>query len=110
MRVEAIVTDLVKPHRQHMLDEAAQELDRVEGDDVALLRAKGDRAVRDVHEPAVRNGDAVRVATEVAENVPDLAEALLRVHDPALRSHAAHGALESLGVVKVVEPSEGARE
>jgi hypothetical protein len=46
--------------------------------------AKGDRAVGDVHEPAVRNGDAVRVATEVAENARPRGR-LLRVDNPVLR-------------------------
>jgi hypothetical protein len=75
--VEPVVPDLVKPIRQNVLDETAQELHRFERQHLALLGSEGDRAVGHVDEPAVGNRYAMSVAAEVTQHMSNLAKRLL---------------------------------
>ena len=65
--VEAVVTDLDEAGRQDVLDEASQELEGSEGRRLSFLGGKGDRALVDVGDAAVRDADAVGVPAQVAE-------------------------------------------
>ena len=72
--VQAVVADLVKAIRQDVLHEACKEGDGADRDALAILGAEGHGLVGDVDQPAVGDGYAVGVASEVGEDVVDAGE------------------------------------
>jgi hypothetical protein len=80
--VEAIVPDLVEAVGKDVEEEAAKELDGVEGDGAAVFGAEGDGIGGDLDEPGVGDGDAMGVAAEILEHVIEFPEGLFDVDDP----------------------------
>jgi hypothetical protein len=67
--VEADVADLVEAIWQYMLNEAPEELDRVEGLDIVAAGAEDDALVGGVEQTAVGDADAMGVAAEIGDDV-----------------------------------------
>ena len=76
--------------RQHMDEEASQELVRRDGHDLLLaacgvvLPAEGDLILLEGNEPMVGDRDAVGVAGEIVQNMLCSAKGRLGVDDPLL--------------------------
>ena len=104
--VQTNAADLVEAVGQHVLHEASEKLDLRDRLEPVTLRAEGHALVGDIDEAAVRDGDAMRVAPEIAEHVRGAVEGGLRVDDPALPRDDAHEPREAFGVLEVVEASE----
>lgn len=105
---QAVVSDLDVALGQHVLDEASEELDRRDRDRLAVLGAEGDVVVADVNDPAVRDPDSMRVATEVAEDVLGPGEGLFGIDDPTVLRDGGAEALEARGIGERVESREAA--
>jgi len=63
--VEAGVTDLAEPWRQDVLDQAGEELDRLQGDGASVLGAEGHLLIRDLQQSGVGDAHPVGVAPEI---------------------------------------------
>jgi hypothetical protein len=90
IRQKAKEADPDEPEWQHVQEKPPQEFvgaDR-EGPHLAavtvVLPPECDRAVRDVDDPMVGDGDAVRVPGQVLEHVRAAAEGGVGIHDPSL--------------------------
>jgi len=70
--------------RQHMLNQAMEELHRLQGDCSTVLGTEGHLLVRDLHQPRVGDAHPVCVATEILEHVAGFAERPFDVGDPSL--------------------------
>ena len=83
----AEVSDLYKPRRKDMLQEAAQELHCADGHDFALAipiiaPAEAHLAILEGDQPRVRDGDAVGVAGEIFQNLLGSAKRRLGIDHP----------------------------
>ena len=101
--IQAVMPDLDEAGRQHVLHEAREELNRVNGRRLAIAGSEGDELGGDVDEPAVGDGDAMGVAPEVAQHVVGAAEWPLGVGDPIDRPKLAHESVEAFRIAEVVE-------
>ena len=85
---EAVVPDAVKPVRQHMDQEAADELPAVQGHRLlavavpVILPAEADLAVVHGHQAVVGDGDTVGIPPDIVENLCRPGEGPLRVDHP----------------------------
>ena len=85
---EAVIADALKPIRQHMDQEAADELVGLEGHRFVLvaapvvLPAEADLAVVDGQQAAVGDGDAVGIAADILEDLFRAREGSLGVDHP----------------------------
>ena len=84
------VADAHKTARQQVQEEAAQELFDRQGHEPFLVAvsgvapAKGDVSVGESNQPAVGDGDAMSVSTEIAQHMFWAAERPFRVDDPVV--------------------------
>ena len=73
---EAELADTYESRRQHVEQEAADELDRIEGHDLSagmvrvVFPVEADAAVLQSAKPMVGDGDAVSIASQILEHVP----------------------------------------
>src|SRR6266540_5396591 len=81
---QAVVADLDEAARQNVLEESADEFERLEAAHLPAARAKHDLAITDVEEAMVRDGDAVGVLAEIAQERARTSERGLGVDDPLL--------------------------
>ncbi len=85
---EAIVPDAVKPVRQHMNEEAADELPTIQRHRLlavavpVILPAEADLAVVHGQQPVVGDGDTVGVASDIVEDLGWPGKRPLRVDHP----------------------------
>src|SRR5208283_908570 len=85
---EAVVPDAMKPVRQHMDQEAADELLGREGHRLlavvipVILPAEADLALVHGHQAVVGDGDAMGIAPDVVENLCRARERPLRINYP----------------------------
>src|SRR5271167_3762891 len=85
---EAVVPDAVKPVRQYMDQEAADELPGLEGHGLltvvipVILPAEADLAVLHGDQAVVGDGDAVGIPPDIVEDLCRSGERPLRVDDP----------------------------
>ena len=63
--VEARVADFPEPWRQDMLDQAVEELHRLQGGRAAMLGAEGHLLIRYIHQSGVGDAHPVGVAPEI---------------------------------------------
>ena len=83
-----------------MEQEAADELDRIEGHDLAAVvvfgvaPAEAYLAVNEIEEPAVRDGDAVSVAGQILQHMLGSAEGWLGIDDPLFAAQQAQQRVE----------------
>src|SRR5215469_5241857 len=95
--------DADEPSRKNMEQEATQELVRRYGHDLLLVAvcvvspAKRDATIAAGDETMVRDGDAVCVSSQVAEDVFRSAEGRLGVDHPVSGEHSPQKAAEVLG-------------
>src|SRR3954454_19015895 len=88
---ETVMADAMKAVRQGVQQETSNELIGRQGHHLALVvmpiiaPAKADLPVRHVDQPAVRNGDAVRVATEIGQDRRGTGKGAFGI-DPPLRT------------------------
>jgi len=88
-------------------EEAAQELDRVEGHDARLAAvsiippSEADRLSVEGQEPMVGDGDAVSVAAEIAQHMGRAAEGRLGIDEPFLLAQIRGQILEPRGITEV---------
>ena len=110
---KAEVADADEAGGQDVEEEAAEELDGVEGEgffDTAvavILPAERDAAVIDFQQAVVGNSHAVGVATEIVDDLGGAAERALGVDNPALTAGCPQPAADDLGVG---EPGQIAKE
>ena len=83
-RSEAVVSNLDEAWRQHVLDEAREQLVGGDGDGFAVLGAEGDAAIIPRDQALIGNADAVSVATEITNDLVGSTEGALGVDDPGL--------------------------
>ena len=82
------VPDAHEAAREHVQEKAPEEFVNAEGHDLraasvgVVFPAELDHAVEEADEARIRDGDAMRVASEVLEDLCRSAKRLLRVHDP----------------------------
>jgi hypothetical protein len=87
---QTVVADAHEVSRDDVEEEAADELGRLECDlgaavlAAAITIAEGDGAVLQGHEALVSDGDAVRVASEIAQGLVRSGDRRLAVDDPGL--------------------------
>src|ERR1700712_162990 len=85
---EAEVTDAVEPVRQHMDQEAANELISIQGHDLLavaipiIFPAEPDLAVVHGHQAVVGDGDAMGISPDIVEDLRRPGERPLRVDNP----------------------------
>src|SRR5271169_6207452 len=85
---EAEVANADQAGRQHVEQEAANELDRIERHDFssgvigAVFPVKADAAVFQSAKTVVGDGDAMRVASQILEHAPGSTEGRLDMDDP----------------------------
>ena len=85
---EAEVADADQSGRQHVEQEAADELDRIEGHGLGagmvrvVFPVEADAAVLQSAKPVVGDGDAMSVASQILEHAPWSTEGRLDVNDP----------------------------
>ena len=85
---QAEVADLDEARGQDVKQEAADELDRIEGHDLdavvvfGVAPAKAHLAVNEIEKPAVGDGDAVGIAGQVLQHMLGSAEGWLGIDDP----------------------------
>ena len=85
---EAELADTYESGRQHVEQEAADELDRIQGHDlsVGMVRVvfpvEADAAVLQSAKPMVGDGDAVSIASQILEHAPRSPAGRLDVYDP----------------------------
>src|SRR5215469_17268953 len=97
------MSDADEPSRKNMEQEATQELVRRYGHDLLLVAvcvvspAERNAPIVAGDEPMVRNGDAVGVSSQVAEDVFRAAEGRLRVDHPVSSEQSPQEAAEVLG-------------
>lgn len=101
---KAVMADAMKAVRQGVQQEAPDEFVGRQGHHLAFVvmpiiaPAEADPLARHVDQPAVRDGDAVRVAPEIGQDRRGVGEGALAVDDPlgaSLRRRAKTGAAES---------------
>lgn len=100
------MADAVEALRQHVEQEAADELVGAEGHGAlalgavatVVLVAEGDAGIVERDQPAVRNGDAVSVSRQIGEHCLWPGEGGLGVHDPLLFAERREVTTESLRV------------
>jgi hypothetical protein len=101
---EAELTDTYEAGGQHVEQEAADELDCIEGHDLGarvirvVFPVKADAAVFQGAQPVVGNGDAMSVASQILEHSPGSTEGGLDVNDPFEVSGCFTQGLESGGL------------
>jgi hypothetical protein len=85
---EAEVADANQAGRQHMEQEAADELDRIEGHGLGagvigvVFPVKADVTILQGAKPVIGDGDAMSVAGQILEYAPGSTEGRLDVNDP----------------------------
>lgn len=82
--VQAEVADLVVAARKNVLEKALDEDQGWETDAVVSVSAKADGVVLDINEAEVRDRDAVRVSSQVLQDVGRATERLFDVDTPLL--------------------------
>ncbi len=98
---QAIAADSHEPFRQHMQEEAAEEVDCVEGHDLLLAAvgiiapAEADAIPVEGGDAVVRDGHAVGVAAEVAQHMFGSAEGKVGVDVPSLVAELVDQLLEA---------------
>ncbi len=108
---EAEVTDAHETARQQVEQEAAQELIDGQSEQALLVGmggvspAEGDRALFECNQSAVGDGDAMRVAAEIAQSVFGATEGWLGVDDPLVAEEGSAPSGEGSGVGKWGEVS-----
>lgn len=95
---QAVVTDLDEAGWQDVLDEAIEEVDRIERDGLSVLGSKGNAARVEGDEPLVGDSDAMGVAAEVAHDVLGSAEGSLGVDDEELSMKRDAESIEGFGI------------
>src|SRR5689334_17380579 len=99
---KAEIANTRKARGQDMLEEAAQELFVSKGHRARLavmrvvLPTKGHFLIRDVEQSVIGDGDAMRVASQVMQNVLGPAKWLFGVHDPVFAKERAQKSAECL--------------
>ena len=95
---EAEVADANHSGRQHVEQETADELDRIQGHDLGagmvrvVFPVKADMAVLQGAKPVIGDGNAMSVASEILEHASWSTEGRLDVNDPfELRGCLTHG-------------------
>jgi hypothetical protein len=87
---QAKVTNLDEPGRQHMQQETAQKLDRIEVHDPdavvmsGVAPAEAHLTIGETQQSTVGNGNAMSVTSQILEDVCGTAEGRLGVNDPSL--------------------------
>ena len=110
---EPVVTDTLQSARQHVKQEAANELRRIElhhtlyGFVAVVFPAERDVSISDIDQAIVRDGDAMRVTAQIVEYLLRAAERFLCVHHPFRASRAIQIAGERL---RVLQGREGVEE
>ena len=87
--MKSVVANLDEARRQHVLDEAREQLVSGDGDGVAVLGAEGDAALVDRDEALIGDADAVGVSAEITNHLLGSAEGTLGVDDPRFASERA---------------------
>ena len=111
---QAEVTDLDEARRQDVKQEAADELDRIEGHDLdavvvfGIAPAKAHLAVHEIEKPAVGDGDAVGIAGQVLENMLGSAEGWFGIDNPFLGTQPTQQGVELTRVGEVGRGAEAA--
>jgi hypothetical protein len=110
---KAVIADADQSGRQHMQQEAAQELVDIEGEKLlgvavcVVAIAEADAVAVKGDDPGVADGDAVSVVGEISENLLRSAKRWLAVDDPVGRTGPCQEQVEGEGVG---EHSFGERE
>ena len=106
---EAVVADADQARRQHVEQEAADELDRIEshGLGAGMIRVvfpvEADATILQSAKPLVGDGDAVSVASQILEDASWSPEGRLEVNDPfELCGRFTHG-LERCGLGQIAK-------
>ena len=108
------MTDAVEVVRQGVEQKPADELVGAEGHDLRLavvpivFPTEGDLVVGQVDEPGVRDGNAMRVATEISQHLLGSAEGQLGIDDPFDAAKLAEPTSEGGGLCKIGEIAEEA--
>ena len=103
---EPVVADTLQSARQHVKQEAADELRRIElhhalcGFMAVVFPAERDVSISDIDQAIVRDGDAMRVTTQVVEYLLRAAERFLCVYHPIRASRAIQIAGQRLHVLQ----------
>jgi len=90
IRLKTEVSDTDKAAGQDVEEEAADEIARAHGHEscgvsaAPITIAKGDHALLQGHEAFVADGDAMRVATQIAQHLLGAGHGRLAVDDPLL--------------------------
>src|ERR1700674_2994471 len=87
---EAVAANAMKAIRQHMEEEAANELGDRDSHDFALviaafpiiLPAEGDVGLVEIEQATVGDRDAMRVPREIGQDLPGTGEGLLGIDEP----------------------------
>ena len=89
---QAEVADLDEARGQDVEQEAADELDRIEGHDLGAVvvfgvaPAKAHLAVNEIEKSAVGDGDAVSIASQILQHMLGSAEGRLGIDNPFCRT------------------------
>ena len=100
----AEVADADKAGGQDVKEEAAEELDGVQGEYffhtavAVVFPGKRDAAVFELEQTVIGDSDAVGVATEIGDDQGGAAEGALGVDDPSLMGEGAQPAAEGMGI------------
>ena len=107
IRQEAEVPDLHEPGREHVEQEATYELDGIQGHPLLLIAvrrvppAKGHLTVAHLQQAPIGNGDTMRVASEVLDQVFRTAKWGLGVDHPVQAAQSEQEAVELGGILQV---------
>ena len=96
------MTNLLESWWEHVVDEASQEFNGMQGLELAILGAERNGIRLDVNETAVGNRNAVRVATEIPEEMLGATEGSLDVHAPTLVSKSSGQLIEGLWIAESI--------
>ena len=109
---KAKVTDAVEPVRQGVQQKATDELVGRELHDFSgavlaiILPSESDMIVVEGFDAAIGDGDAVRITTEIGENLGGSAERLLCIDDPVGAAHIGDKGEKVLRIGEVCEVAE----
>ena len=103
---EAVMPNALKPMRKNMQQEAADKLLRIQAHYLlarvvaVILPAKADLAINEVNQTIVGDGDPMRVATKIFEDVLGAAKWWLGVDHPLDSSYGSQISGERAGLLK----------
>ena len=109
MGEKAIMSDALETGWQDMEEETTNELVGLKRHRLVLvvvaivLPAECDRALVDVQQPIVGNGDAMRIASQVAQDLFGSTEGWLGVHDPLGTAKGILILCKGFGILKVLQ-------